>query len=99
MLGCLRELYQEISGQNMVEWKLRTLLDDSYAEFMQQLIGLTVDSADAKAELIKFGTKYMLGTLVYSDTKSDVHRDWTNKLTKAYADSPETSIWFFTQNT
>ena len=92
--GMPAELYQEISGQNMVEWKLRSLLDPSYAEFMQQLVGLTVESTDAKSELIKFGTQYMLGTLVHSDTKMDVARDWRTKLTKAYADSPEASEWF-----
>jgi ubiquitin C-terminal hydrolase len=92
--GMPAELYEEISGQNMVEWKLRSLLDPSYAEFMQQLVGLTVESTEAKSELIKFGTRYMLGTLVHSGTKRGVARDWRTKLTKAYAGSPEASEWF-----
>ena len=88
------ELYQEIWGQNMVNCKIRNLLDPSYAEFMQQLVGLTLDSSIARLELVKFATQYMLGTLVYSEIKSDVARDWKSKLIRAYAGSPEASEWF-----
>ena len=88
------ELYDEIWGQNMVSWKKRNLLDLQYSEFMQNIIGLTINSAECQEEQLKLGTMYMLATLIHLPrVENSVLRDWRSKLGKGFTKNSSAAQW------
>jgi hypothetical protein len=88
------ELYKEIWGQNLVAWKKRNLMDPQYSEFSQHIIGLKTNSKESQMAQLKFGTKYMLATLVNLPSVDDgVLRDWKTTLEKGYRTNPDAAKW------
>ena len=67
----------------MVAWKKRNLLDQQYSEFTQHIVGLTVRDTTCQLAQLKFGTQYMLATLVHLPNVEDaVLRQWKLQLGK-----------------